>query len=322
MIGSGETVTLRLGVGVHTVALTVVDGVPNESTEVTTITVLPAGFPDIESLVPANGSVAGGYEVTIKGSGFTDSTDLTVNFGLKKLTGANIRVVDSNTIKLFAPLESVPVPVQVSVESISKSGTSNKMTFVYETAVPIAWNSKYIADLAFVSVAAFGPDGKLYAGTTEGYIAKIPLDDDFNMMFPVVVSQVAPGRAILGMDFDPLATADEENPAVYFASGELFHKEWKSSSGKGINGKIQRAKGANLDQIEDVVTNLPVADHDHCKGPRILPSAQNQLYHSNNCFFLQFSAINGITFGDNGQLYFQIGRYVLAGTIQNSKDKL
>ena len=267
MIGTGETVTLRLGVGVHTVALTVIDGVPNQSTEVTTITVLPAGFPDVESLVPASGSVAGGYEVTIKGSGFTDDTDMTVNFGLRKLTGPDIQVVNSTTIKLFAPMESIPVPVQVSVESKSKSGTSNKMTFVYETAIPIAWNSKYIADLAFVAVAAFGPDGKLYAGTTQGYIAKIKLDDDFNMMFPVVVSQVAPGRAILGIDFDPLATADDENPTVYFSSGELFHKAWKSSSGKGINGKIQRAKGANLDQIEDVVTNLPVSDHDHCKEP-------------------------------------------------------
>jgi len=101
-----------------------------------------------------------------------------------------------------------------------------------------------------------------------------------------VVSQVAPGRAILGMAFDPLTTADEKNPPIYFSSAKIFHKEWKSSSALAINGKIQRASGANLDLVEDIITGLPVSDHDH--------------------------AINGIVFGDKGELYMQIGRYVIS----------
>ena len=261
-IGNGEVVNLKLGVGVHSVGLTVADGVPNESTEVTTITVRPAGFPDITSLLPENGSISGGYEVTINGSGFTNSTDLTVNFGLQRLTGGDIQVINRNTITLLAPLESVPVPVQISVESKSMSGTSNSKTFTYETAIPIAWESKLIADFGVVAVAVFGPDGKLYAANTEGVMAKITLDDSFNILSSVVAT-VAPGRAILGMDFDPMTPADEVDPWIYFSSSELFHKESRSSFGKAINGKIQRVRGANLDLVEDVVTGLPVADHDH-----------------------------------------------------------
>lgn len=264
IIGNGEVVSLTLGVGVHNIGLTVADGVPNESTEVTTITVRPAGFPDITSLVPERGSISGGYAVTINGSGFTNSADLTVNFGLQKLTGGDIQVLNSNTITLLAPLESVPVPIQVSVESKSKSGTSNSRTFTYETAIPIAWESKLIADFGVVAVAVFGPDGKLYAANTEGVMAKITLDDNFNIISSVV-TDVAPGRAILGMDFDPMTPADEVNPWIYFSSSQLFHKESRSSFGKAINGKIQRVRGANLDQVEDVVTGLPVADHDHGK---------------------------------------------------------
>jgi len=262
IVGTGEEIELKLPVGKHTIALTVTDSGGNDSTEVTTITVLPYGYPDVESLSPNSGSISGGYEVTIKGSGFTNSSDIIVHFGLTDLTGEDIVVEDSETIKLIAPFESVAVPVQVSVESIPLGAISNGMTFTFETAIPIAWTEKLIADFASVAVAAWGPDKKLYAGTTQGYVAKLTLDSDYKLM-DAVVSEVAPGRAILGMAFDPMTTADEIDPPIYFSSADLFHKDPNSSSGKSINGKIQRASGANLDIIEDILTGLPVSDHDH-----------------------------------------------------------
>lgn len=262
VIGTGEEIELTLPVGEHTVALTVIDSGGNDSTEITTITVLPYGYPDIESLSPKSGSISGGYEVTIKGSGFTNSSDIIVHFGLTDLMGEDIVVEDSETIKLIAPFESVAVPVQVSVESIPLGAISNSMTFIFETAIPIAWTEKLIVDFASVAVAVWGPDKKLYAGTSQGQIAKITLDDNYNYL-GAVVSLAAPDHAILGMTFDPLTTADEINPPIYFTSAELFHKDPNSSSGKSINGKIQKASGANLDEITDIITGLPVSDHDH-----------------------------------------------------------
>lgn len=281
VLGTGEMADLTLSVGQHSVALTVTDSGGNDSTEVTTMTVLPSGNPDVEFLSPASGSISGGYEVTISGSGFTSASEIIVHFGLTKLTGNNIKVVNANTITLLAPVEAVAVPVQVSVESIPLGVTSNSKRFTYETAIPIAWNTKYITDFERVSVAVFGPDGKLYAGNTKGQIAKISLDEDFNFLVGAVFT-VAPSRAILGMAFDPMTTANETNPPVYFSSSQLYHGGSDSSSGKSINGKIQRASGANLDVVEDIVTGLPVADLDH--------------------------AVNGIVFGDSGEIYIQNGR--------------
>jgi len=262
VLGTGEKINLTLPVGQHTVALTVTDSGGNDSTEVTTMTVLPSGFPDVESLSPARGSVSGGYEVTISGSGFTSASEIIVHFGLSRLTGSDIQVVNAKTIKLLAPMEAVAVPVQVKVESIPLKATSSSKQFTFETPIPIAWNTKYITAFESVSVAAFGPDGKLYAGNTKGQIARISLDEEFNKKETVVFT-VAPWRAILGMAFDPMTTADETNPPVYFSSSQLYHGGIDSSSGKSINGKIQRASGANLDKIEDIVTGLPVADMDH-----------------------------------------------------------
>jgi len=274
VVGRGEITDLTFPVGVHNVALMVIDSGGNDSIEETTITVLPFGYPDVVSISPNTGSVSGGYEVTITGSGFTSgASKLIVHFGLTELTGNDIQVVNANTIKVLAPFQSVAVPVEVSVESIPLKATSNSKTFTYKTATPIAWTEKFITGVEKCSVAAFGPDGKLYVGTTTGKIAKLTLDLNFNLV-DAVVSVIDPKRAILGMAFDPMSTADDANPWVYFSACDLFHGGSQSSSGAAINGKIMRARGGNLDVFEDVITGLPLADMDH--------------------------AVSAIEFGDNG----------------------
>jgi len=273
IVGTGELTDLTFPVGVHNVVLKVTDSGGNDSTEETTITVLPFGYPDSESLSPSSGSVSGGYEVIITGSGFTfSSSEIIVHFGLTDLTGGDLQIIDANTIKVNAPMQTVAVPVQVSVESIPLGATSNSILFTYETAIPIDWTEKLIASLAKCTAAAFSPSGKLYVSTSSGEVAKI-IDNNFNVV-DAVVSMVAPGRAVLGLAFDPMGTADDVDPWVYFSASDLFHGGSLSSSGNAINGKIMRARGANLDTVEEIITGLPVADMDH--------------------------AVNGIEFGDNG----------------------
>ena len=261
VLGTGQKTNLRLPVGKHTVSLTVVDSGMFDSTEVTTITVNAFGFPFIGSLSPNSGKVAGGSEITISGSGFTSSVDLVVHFGLAEIRGKDIQVINQSTIKVLVPPETVAVPVQVFVESIPLGATSNTLRFTYES-VAINWNSQQLMQFDDNPTSgAFGPDGKLYVGTGGGKLAKITLDDNFNIV-DSIVSVVSPWRAILGITFDPMSAGDA-NPPVYFTSSFLFHGESRSSAGKAINGKIQRAGGANLDVVEDIVTGLPVADMDH-----------------------------------------------------------
>ena len=263
VLGTGQTANLKLPVGTHTVSLTVTDSGNFASTDVTTMTVNPFGYPNVDSLSPSSGNVAGGYAVTISGSGFLSSADLIVHFGLAEIRGNAIQVVNQNTIKVFAPVETVAVPVRVVVESMSLGAASNAMTFTY-VSVPIEWDSKQLALFGESPTAGcFGPDGKLYVGTGQGKLTKITLDNNFNVV-NAVVSTVSQWRAILGVTFDPMS-ANNENPPVYFTSSQLFHGESRSSAGKAINGQIQRASGANLDVVEIIVSGLPVADMDHGK---------------------------------------------------------
>jgi IPT/TIG domain/Glucose / Sorbosone dehydrogenase len=89
----------------------------------------------------------------------------------------------------------------------------------------------------------------------------------------------------LGIAFDPLDT--KENPDVYFTASKFFHKGQLSTSGKTINGRIRMASGPGLETISDVITGLPVSDLDH--------------------------GLNGLEFGDEGQLWFCSGSHTNGG---------
>lgn len=62
------------------------------------------------------------------------------------------------------------------------------------------------------------------------------------------------------------------------ATNFLFHGQIGAAA---YNGKINAVSGPNMDQITTIISGLPVSDHDH--------------------------GINGIEFGDHGELYIQIG---------------
>ena len=140
LIGQGEITTLSLSVGEHVVTLRVTDNGQNESAETTTVTVLPVGYPVIESLTPNFGDTAGGNSVNINGFGFTfPAEDTTVRFGLYDLTGpSKVTVVDQNTIVVQSvPPEMLGVPVSVTI--LNPNGESNPATYTYVNGVPIDW---------------------------------------------------------------------------------------------------------------------------------------------------------------------------------------
>jgi len=131
---------------------------------------------------------------------------------------------------------------------------------------------------------ATGPDGNIYVGTQTGAIIKYELNEKHevvrNSTSYAVTTSSSSFRSILGIAFDPMDTSP--NPAVYVSHATLFHGKLES-----FNGKISEISGSNLDSYRDVVTGLPVSDLDH--------------------------GVNGIEFGDNGELYIQVGGNTNAG---------
>lgn len=308
VLGQSAKANFSLPVGEHTITLTVKDSGSHESTDVATVTVNPFNFPALAGVSPSSGSVTGGQVVTLTGSGFTYLAGQTkVKFGLVELTGAAIQVINQSTIQLTTPAAVVGSPVSVTVET--PLATSNAMTYTYEAASPVAFTSGMLTAFGSPTAVAFGPDGKLYVGTLQGSLAKLTLDDSYTQVVNSVVSVVTQYRAILGITFDPLETSG--NPGVYITSSYFFHGGTNSSSGQGINGKISRVSGANLDFRDDIITGLPVSDSDHGTYGSFVKSAYFVLSMSScSLVFLtrpSLTGLDGLEFGDNGEIYIQVG---------------
>lgn len=284
LLGRGAEADFDLSVGNHTVTLYVRDSDGNDAADSTTVSVLPFGNANVDSLVPNKGGLQGGSQVTIKGSGFGyPASSIVVNFGDYKLTNTQVQVIDKKTLVVAAPPNPNGVPVPVSVTT--PLGSSNKIPYTYVDGLSISFESGKIADLYGPACGTFGPDGRLYVGTSNGRVVRYTLDSEYKKVVAYVESSVIwqkhgfKDRAILGIAFDPLDT--QENPTVYVSHNFFFHGESKSSSFDAINGKVSTLSGANLDVYTDIITGLPVSDHDH--------------------------GVNGLEFGDFGELYIQIG---------------
>lgn len=247
VLGTGETTTLTLPVGEHSVVLTVVDDAGFENSEMTTITVLPFGFPAVTSITPDSGSISGGDIVTIVGSGFTHTAaETTVHFGLADVTGTALTIIDEFTIQLTVPPTVVGAPVSVAVETPLE--LSNSVLFNYIGGVAINFDTSLLLTIDSPTVVTFGPDRSLYVGTINGNLARVLFNDDFTQVVDMVVSLVSPFRSILGIALSPL---DEKDiPDVYISTSFFFHGDPTSTSGDSINGDIRKVSGANLDVVE------------------------------------------------------------------------
>jgi glucose/arabinose dehydrogenase len=289
VVGTGEITNLTLPVGNQVITLFVLDDDGNDASDSTTVTVSPQGYPAIISLSPSQGNISGGEAITLYGSGFIyNTTDIVVHFGDVNITGSGIKKVNSNTIIVQSPKVVVATPVPVYFET--PIGKGNTMYFTYVDGFPISFQTSKIMNVYSPTTLTFGPDERLYVGTINGILHKITFDANFQIVEAIsssIIADLGQNRSILGLAFDPMDT--NSTPTLYISHSITFHGESKSSSGLAINGKISRISGANLDAIEDVITGLPVSDHDH--------------------------AVNGLEFGDHGELYIQIGGNTNAGVV-------
>jgi IPT/TIG domain/Malectin domain len=260
IVGNGEQTTLRLPVGIHDVSLTGVDSSGDVNIDTTTITVRPDGYPEITLLTPASGDVAGGTVVTITGSALGGAT--AVNFGRTVLLGSEVTIVNSTTITVIAPTSALGIPVAISI--VTPFGSSNSKTFTYINSSPIAFTVQKLLDFITPTAVCFGPDGKLYVASTKGQLGRFTLNDSYDAVVSSVITTVEQGRGIHGIAFDPMETPElGANINVYISTSKIFHKEAPNTSGGGVNGKIQKVSGANLEIVTNVITGLPVSELDH-----------------------------------------------------------
>jgi len=281
IVATGEKANITLPVGEHTLVLRVEDTTGDVSEDFTTATVKQFGYPYIESLTPDTGEMIGGDKVTIRGSGFNvlAAAQTFVNFGNVVLSSpSEITIVDETTIEVLANPQRSWGKVEVTVTT--PLDTSNPVIYEYLPDIPLTFK---IGDVATgidgPTTLAFDPRGNLYVATQGGDIIKYVLDEAHNVLETIVanatLSELYPYRVVLGIAFDPMDSC-EPTCKAYVSHNYLFHGEIVS-----YNGVISTVSGPNLDIVEDIITGLPVSDHDH--------------------------GINGMDFDDHGNLYVQVG---------------
>ncbi len=130
---------------------------------------------------------------------------------------------------------------------------SGSIKFIDPTTVATGGNG-------FTSLV-IGPDEKLYALSSDGFIKRWAIDHQTGLLSQEeVISTLRDteggNRLSIGMAFDPQATAT--NPILWVSHTSYgFHKE------PNFQGKITKLSGQHLQHIQDYVIHLPRSIRDH-----------------------------------------------------------
>jgi hypothetical protein len=136
-----------------------------------------------------------------------------------------------------------------------------------------------------------GPDGKLYALTIDGMIKRFPVNNDGTLGTPDTLYSLQDAygarqqRLAIGFAFDPSSTAG--NLVAW-----VTHSTFTFLNGPSWDGKLTRLSGDNLQNVQDILINLPRSVKDHLT--------------------------NSIAFGPNGKLYFTQGSTSAMGRADNT----
>ncbi|MEO6220852.1 MAG: Ig-like domain-containing protein [Ginsengibacter sp.] len=141
------------------------------------------------------------------------------------------------------------------------------------------------------SSLTMGPDGKLYALSIDGMIKRFAVNNDGTLGTPDTLYSIQDAygvrqqRLAIGFAFDPSATAT--NLVAW-----VTHSSFVFLSGPSWDGKLTRLSGNNLQNVQDVLVNLPRSAKDHLT--------------------------NSVAFGPDGGLYFTQGSMSAMGRADNT----
>jgi glucose/arabinose dehydrogenase len=129
-----------------------------------------------------------------------------------------------------------------------------------------------------------GPDGRLYAGTSEGSIFRFDVAADGTLSNPLEITalRAAGPRLLIGMAFAP--GTGPTQPTLW-----VSHSTYGFAAMPDWGGTISRLSGPNLGTVTDEVVKLPRSAKDHL--------------------------VNSLAFGPDGALYTSQGANSAAGDL-------
>jgi regulation of enolase protein 1 (concanavalin A-like superfamily) len=208
--------------------------------------------------VPATRNTSGGGDVIVlqplqpleAQTGYT----FAITDGLKDLTGA-----------AFVPF--------TSGFSTGDPGAPPPPTIAFDkVALPTA------TGFTFTSVT-IGPDGKLYAATLSGQIVRWVIGADgvtgpAEVITSILAANGGAARAVIGLTFDPAATA--ENLILWVSHGPAALRDAPDWS-----GKLSRLTGPALGSVQDVLVQLPRSIKDHMTNSIAFRPGEPQVVYFN-----------------------------------------
>jgi glucose/arabinose dehydrogenase len=242
-------------------------------------------MPPVINSAPSSGSTLGGNNVEITGMGFFPSDEVIVHWGASDLTGALLQVT-SGQIQLVTPPSNGLIHVTVE----TPNGVSDSFPYLYSSdgPAPVDFTMTNVAAVAAPSQAAWGPDQRLYVASVAGTITALAFDDRYNVTNTQVITtlETNSNNNILGIAFNPFD--DPYNPRIYVAHGQLFANGGACFDGfSPYSGAVSILGGTNFETVEQLISGLPVSNHDH--------------------------GINGLQFDNSGNLLIAIGGNSNAG---------
>lgn len=112
---------------------------------------------------------------------------------------------------------------------------------------------------------AYGPDGRYYLGSMEGYVHVITTTLGNEIVSECKSENVGPNRSILGVAFNPAITGK----VVLYASSSVIHwetrnyLEFKEGWHNGEIIAMEKGNSNCLKRTQTVISGLPVSNYDH-----------------------------------------------------------
>lgn len=254
-------------------------------------------LPTLHKVSPEKSTLGGGGKMILSGAGFT--SDSKVQIGPYEVN--EVYVKSDSLIEIRVPAADAPADVLVQVKT--SRGISNSKHFSYTKAapMPIKFKETYVKNedgsnfesKQFTSVA-IGPDLRYYFGSLDTHVHVLTVGHYSLVVQKSCKSEsVGSGRSITAVSFNP----GERNIRVYISTNTFYWRNWNLMSDEDgwHNGKIEALvpDSSNddpdvcLKHEKDVVTGLPVSNHDH--------------------------GVNSLVWDNDGNLYAQVGGTTNAG---------
>ncbi|MEO0732637.1 MAG: PKD domain-containing protein, partial [Bacteroidota bacterium] len=274
-----------------TTVLAVANGYVTGEFDISLVVSDPANIPRVLGTIPADGATDVPLNTSISANELFLPNDLNGIFGVENST------INQSTVRLFRDSDNFRIPATVNgtgggdainltpsipleinqtyrfeIDGVQDLAgvTFAPFSSTFTTADDVTGSGTALDNVSFSNAGnvatngmytslAIGPDGKFYALSINGDVDRWTIESDGSLSNQETITTLTTAygqRSAIGFVFAPDATATDLRAFVSHATGVL-------NNGAPWDGKISRLSGANLEQEDLVVTNLPRSRRDH-----------------------------------------------------------